>query len=174
MGRYSRDIGFLSSRHLAVTGATFAVALGAILGANSAYGEEISVETLLADVLFSGLLAFLSFVIFPTFLQLARVIALKKVVDRIIELENRDWESPAAVIAARYEINRLYADASRISDGLENRELAMKINDNLEASKRAFVVLASEVRNTRENAKIFRQTLADLGRDMRSFRDAGR
>ena len=107
MGRYSRDMGFLSSRHLAVTGMTFAVALGTILGVNSAYGEEISAETVLADALFSGLLAFLSFVIFPTFLQLARVIALKKVVDRIIELEKRDWTSPAAVVAARYEINHL-------------------------------------------------------------------
>ena len=161
-------------RHLAVTGATFAAALGVMLGVDSAYGEEISAGTALADALFSGLFAFLSFMTFPTFLQLARVIALEKAVDRIIELEERDWESPAAVIAARYEINRLYADASRISDGLENKNLAKKINRNLEASKRAFAALSPEVRNTKENAKIFRQTLADLGRDMRSFRDAGR
>ena len=155
-GRYSRDMGFLSSRHLAVTGMAFAVALGVMLGVDSAYGEEISVGTALADALFSGLLAFLSFVIYPTFLQFVRVLALKKVVYRILDLESRDWESPAAVIAARCEINRLYADASRISDGLENKNLAKKINRNLEASRRAFASLSSEVRSTRENAKIFR------------------
>ena len=78
------------------------------------------------------------------------------------------WSRPV------FELNHLYADARRISEGLENRKLARLINRNLEASKRAFAVLAAEVRNTRENAKIFRQTLADLGRDMRSCRDAGR
>ena len=174
MERHSWHIGFLNSRRLAVTGMAFAVAQGIILGVNSAYGEEILAETVLVGALYSGILAFSAFMIYPIFVQYGRVLALKKVVDRIEELENRDWGSPAAVVAARFELNHLYADARRISEGLENRKLARLINRNLEASKRAFAVLAAEVRNTRENAKIFRQTLADLGRDMRSCRDAGR